>query len=146
MYIKMKREKVEYWIDRLKCEIGGGVCFVGLLFLSHIKFWVNCILLLRHLTARLALGWRIRLTQHLLQNYLRSNVFYKVIENELLLLLFLPLFFKITSTVLFMISCCYLITQLSIICTMILFGMICRPVYCVGMIALYFSHSNSTQF
>ncbi|KAI5427007.1 hypothetical protein KIW84_032436 [Lathyrus oleraceus] len=33
---------------------------------------------IRHLTARLALGWRIHLTQHLLQNYLRSNVFYKV--------------------------------------------------------------------
>lgn len=33
---------------------------------------------IRHLTARLALGWRIRLTQHLLKNYLRSNVFYKV--------------------------------------------------------------------
>ncbi|KAG5245171.1 ABC transporter family member [Salix suchowensis] len=33
---------------------------------------------LRHLTARLALGWRIRLTQHLLKNYLRNNTFYKV--------------------------------------------------------------------
>lgn len=33
---------------------------------------------LRHLTARLALGWRIRLTQHLLKNYLRNNAFYKV--------------------------------------------------------------------
>ncbi|XP_002515826.3 ABC transporter D family member 1 isoform X1 [Ricinus communis] len=33
---------------------------------------------LRHLTARLALGWRIRLTGHLLQNYLRNNAFYKV--------------------------------------------------------------------
>lgn len=33
---------------------------------------------LRHLTARLALGWRIRLTQHLLKNYLRKNAFYKV--------------------------------------------------------------------
>ncbi|XP_061336567.1 ABC transporter D family member 1 [Gastrolobium bilobum] len=33
---------------------------------------------IRHLTARLALGWRIRLTQHLLKNYLRSNAFYKV--------------------------------------------------------------------
>ncbi|KAH0981277.1 hypothetical protein GBA52_008454, partial [Prunus armeniaca] len=31
-----------------------------------------------HLTARLALGWRIRLTQHLLKNYLRNNAFYKV--------------------------------------------------------------------
>ncbi|XP_022739665.1 ABC transporter D family member 1-like isoform X2 [Durio zibethinus] len=33
---------------------------------------------LRHLTARLALGWRIRLTQHLLKNYLRNNAFYQV--------------------------------------------------------------------
>ncbi|TKY47653.1 ABC transporter D family member 1 [Spatholobus suberectus] len=33
---------------------------------------------IRHLRARLALGWRIRLTQHLLKNYLRNNSFYKV--------------------------------------------------------------------
>ncbi|GAB4843881.1 ATP-binding cassette sub- D member 1 [Ancistrocladus abbreviatus] len=33
---------------------------------------------LRHLTARLALGWRIRLTQHLLKFYLKKNAFYKV--------------------------------------------------------------------
>ncbi|XP_023766587.1 ABC transporter D family member 1 isoform X2 [Lactuca sativa] len=33
---------------------------------------------LRHLTARLALGWRIRLTSHLLKNYLRKNAYYKV--------------------------------------------------------------------
>lgn len=33
---------------------------------------------LRHLTARLALGWRIRLTQHLLKNYLRKSAYYKV--------------------------------------------------------------------
>lgn len=33
---------------------------------------------LRSLTARLALGWRIRLTQHLMKNYLRRNAFYKV--------------------------------------------------------------------
>ncbi|XP_040937824.1 ABC transporter D family member 1 isoform X2 [Gossypium hirsutum] len=33
---------------------------------------------LRHLTARLALGWRIRLTQHLLKKYLRNNAFYQV--------------------------------------------------------------------
>uniref|UniRef100_A0A0R0JXC7 ABC transporter domain-containing protein n=1 Tax=Glycine max TaxID=3847 RepID=A0A0R0JXC7_SOYBN len=32
---------------------------------------------IRHLTARLALGGRIRLTQHLLKNYLRNNAFYK---------------------------------------------------------------------
>ncbi|PIN18935.1 Long-chain acyl-CoA transporter, ABC superfamily [Handroanthus impetiginosus] len=33
---------------------------------------------LRHLTALLALGWRIRLTKHLLRNYLRRNAYYKV--------------------------------------------------------------------
>ncbi|KAE8704920.1 ABC transporter D family member 1 [Hibiscus syriacus] len=33
---------------------------------------------LRHLKARLALGWRIRLTQNLLKNYLRNNAFYQV--------------------------------------------------------------------
>ncbi|KAH9718662.1 ABC transporter D family member 1 [Citrus sinensis] len=33
---------------------------------------------IRHLTARLALGWRIRMTQHLLKSYLRKNSFYKV--------------------------------------------------------------------
>ncbi|KAK7399543.1 hypothetical protein VNO78_10728 [Psophocarpus tetragonolobus] len=33
---------------------------------------------IRHLTARLALGGRIHLTQHLLKNYLRNNAFYKV--------------------------------------------------------------------
>ncbi|KAH8502804.1 hypothetical protein H0E87_014192 [Populus deltoides] len=33
---------------------------------------------LRHLKTLLALGWRIRLTQHLLKNYLRNNTFYKV--------------------------------------------------------------------
>ncbi|GMP54406.1 hypothetical protein CsSME_00019597 [Camellia sinensis var. sinensis] len=35
---------------------------------------------LRHLTAKLALGWRIRLTQHLLKNYLRNNAYYKVFQ------------------------------------------------------------------
>lgn len=33
---------------------------------------------LRHLTSLLALGWRIRLTKHLLKNYLRKNAYYKV--------------------------------------------------------------------
>ncbi|KAE8789161.1 L-lactate dehydrogenase A [Hordeum vulgare] len=32
------------------------------------------------LTSRLALGWRIRLTNHLLQYYLRRNAFYKVLN------------------------------------------------------------------
>ncbi|MED6131506.1 ATP-binding cassette sub- D member 1 [Stylosanthes scabra] len=33
---------------------------------------------IKHLTARLALGWRVRLTRHLLKNYLIKNAFYKV--------------------------------------------------------------------
>lgn len=37
---------------------------------------------LRHLTAKLALGWRIRLTQHLLKNYLRKNAYYKVFNTS----------------------------------------------------------------
>ncbi|KAJ3683851.1 hypothetical protein LUZ60_014078 [Juncus effusus] len=36
---------------------------------------------LRHLTARLALGWRIRLTNYLLNYYLRRNAFYKVLNT-----------------------------------------------------------------
>ena len=43
---------------------------------------LNYVLFFRHLTARLALGWRIRLTQHLLKNYLRNNAFYKVPMSE----------------------------------------------------------------
>ncbi|KAJ0901891.1 putative ABC-type fatty-acyl-CoA transporter [Helianthus annuus] len=35
---------------------------------------------LRHLTARLALGWRIKLTSHLLKNYLSKNAYYKVFQ------------------------------------------------------------------
>ncbi|KAL3829904.1 hypothetical protein ACJIZ3_018706 [Penstemon smallii] len=35
---------------------------------------------LRHLTSLLALGWRIRLTKHLLKNYLRNNAYYKVFQ------------------------------------------------------------------
>ena len=43
---------------------------------------LNYALFFRHLKARLALGWRIRLTQHLLKNYLRNNAFYKVLDPE----------------------------------------------------------------
>ncbi|XP_051143944.1 ABC transporter D family member 1-like [Andrographis paniculata] len=35
---------------------------------------------LRHLTGLLALGWRIRLSKHLLKNYLRKNAYYKVFQ------------------------------------------------------------------
>ena len=34
--------------------------------------------LYRNLTSRIALGWRIRMTNHLLQYYLKRNAFYKV--------------------------------------------------------------------
>ncbi|KAJ4967016.1 hypothetical protein NE237_018865 [Protea cynaroides] len=37
---------------------------------------------LKYLKAKLALGWRIRLTQHLLKNYMRNNTFYKVFHNS----------------------------------------------------------------
>ena len=36
--------------------------------------WFLC----RNLTSRIALGWRIRMTNHLLQYYLKRNAFYKV--------------------------------------------------------------------
>ncbi|XP_039156220.1 ABC transporter D family member 1-like [Eucalyptus grandis] len=52
------------WLKQI-CEIGSR------------DIWYKLIVF-HHLTARLALGWRIRLTQHLLKNYLRNNAFYKV--------------------------------------------------------------------
>jgi ABC-type uncharacterized transport system fused permease/ATPase subunit len=54
--------------------------FVRLIGLSVLQSGASSIIApsLRHLTQRLALGWRIRLTQHLLRNYLRNNAFYKV--------------------------------------------------------------------
>ncbi|KAF2531808.1 hypothetical protein F2Q70_00033583 [Brassica cretica] len=54
--------------------------FVRLIGLSVIQSSASAIIApsLKHLTQRLALGWRIRLTQHLLRNYLRNNAFYKV--------------------------------------------------------------------
>ncbi|KAI5387231.1 hypothetical protein KIW84_073395 [Lathyrus oleraceus] len=56
------------------------VAFIQLIGLSVLQSATSSFIApsIRHLTVRLALGWRIRLTQHLLQNYLRSNVFYKV--------------------------------------------------------------------
>lgn len=39
---------------------------------------LNNMYLYRTLTAKLALGWRIRMTNHLLQYYLKRNAFYKV--------------------------------------------------------------------
>ncbi|KAK7387518.1 hypothetical protein VNO78_28382 [Psophocarpus tetragonolobus] len=54
--------------------------FVRLIGLSVLQSAASSFIApsIRHLTARLALGWRIRLTQHLLKNYLRNNAFYKV--------------------------------------------------------------------
>lgn len=54
--------------------------FVRLTFISVLQSAANSFVApsLRHLTSRLALGWRIRLTQHLLENYLKMNAFYKV--------------------------------------------------------------------
>ncbi|CAL9054400.1 unnamed protein product [Musa banksii] len=54
--------------------------FIRLTGLSVLQSAANSFVAptLRHLTARLALGWRIRLTHHLLKNYLKRNSFYKV--------------------------------------------------------------------
>lgn len=56
------------------------VAFIRLIGISVLQSAASSFIApsIRHLTARLALGWRIRLTQHLLKNYLRSNAFYKV--------------------------------------------------------------------
>ncbi|ESW35638.1 hypothetical protein PHAVU_001G251800 [Phaseolus vulgaris] len=54
--------------------------FIRLIGLSVLQSAASAFIApsIRHLTARLALGWRFRLTQHLLENYLRNNAFYKV--------------------------------------------------------------------
>ncbi|KAM7262302.1 hypothetical protein ACFE04_021379 [Oxalis oulophora] len=54
--------------------------FIRLIGVSVLQSAANSVVApsLRHLTARLALGWRIRLTQHLLMSYLRNDAFYKV--------------------------------------------------------------------
>ncbi|ONK71128.1 uncharacterized protein A4U43_C04F5000 [Asparagus officinalis] len=54
--------------------------FVRLTGISVLQSAANSIVApsLRSLTSRLALGWRIRLTHHLLENYLKNNSFYKV--------------------------------------------------------------------
>ncbi|KAM7275710.1 hypothetical protein ACFE04_017576 [Oxalis oulophora] len=54
--------------------------FIRLIGISILQSAANSFVApsLRHLTARLALGWRIRLTKHLLKSYLRNNAFYKV--------------------------------------------------------------------
>nr|CAD1833661.1 unnamed protein product [Ananas comosus var. bracteatus] len=54
--------------------------FIRLTGISVLQSAANSIVApsLRHLTAKLALGWRIRLTHHLLKYYLKRNAFYKV--------------------------------------------------------------------
>ncbi|MBA0551823.1 hypothetical protein Golob_022686 [Gossypium lobatum] len=56
--------------------------FIRLMSISVLQSAVSAVIApsLRHLTATLALGWRIRLTQHLLKNYLRNNAFYQVFQ------------------------------------------------------------------
>ncbi|XP_042419825.1 ABC transporter D family member 1-like isoform X2 [Zingiber officinale] len=56
--------------------------FIRLVGVSVLQSAANSLLAptLRHLTVRLALGWRICLTQHLLKNYLKGNAFYKVFQ------------------------------------------------------------------
>ncbi|XP_077248712.1 ABC transporter D family member 1-like [Tasmannia lanceolata] len=56
--------------------------FIRLIFISVLQSAANSVVApsLRYLKSRLALGWRIRLTQHLLENYLRKNAFYKVFQ------------------------------------------------------------------
>nr|CAD1833672.1 unnamed protein product [Ananas comosus var. bracteatus] len=53
--------------------------FIRLTGISVLQSAANSIVApsLRHLTAKLALGWRIRLTHHLLKYYLKRNAFYK---------------------------------------------------------------------
>uniref|UniRef100_A0A0V0IZK6 Putative ABC transporter D family member 1-like n=1 Tax=Solanum chacoense TaxID=4108 RepID=A0A0V0IZK6_SOLCH len=54
--------------------------FLRLIFISVLQSAASSFIApsLRHLTQTLALGWRIRLTKHLLKNYLRNNAYYKV--------------------------------------------------------------------
>ncbi|KAA3457390.1 ABC transporter D family member 1-like [Gossypium australe] len=56
--------------------------FIRLMSISVLQSAASAVIApsLRHLTATLALGWRIRLTQHLLKNYLRNNAFYQVFQ------------------------------------------------------------------
>ncbi|KAI5008934.1 hypothetical protein ZWY2020_009982 [Hordeum vulgare] len=58
------------------------VAFVRLVGVSVLQSAANSFVApsLRTLTSILALGWRIRLTNHLLQYYLRRNAFYKVLN------------------------------------------------------------------
>uniref|UniRef100_A0A0E0JU24 ABC transporter domain-containing protein n=1 Tax=Oryza punctata TaxID=4537 RepID=A0A0E0JU24_ORYPU len=54
--------------------------FLRLIGISVLQSAANSIVSpsLRNLTSKIALGWRIRMTNHLLQYYLKQNAFYKV--------------------------------------------------------------------
>ncbi|CAM0885411.1 unnamed protein product [Alopecurus aequalis] len=54
--------------------------FIRLIGISVMQSAANAIVApsLRNLTSKIALGWRIRMTNHLLAYYLRRNAFYKV--------------------------------------------------------------------
>ncbi|XP_031495991.1 ABC transporter D family member 1 [Nymphaea colorata] len=54
--------------------------FIRLIGISVLQSAASAVLApsLRYLTAKLALGWRIRLTQHLLRSYFKNNAYYKV--------------------------------------------------------------------
>nr|GLL18862.1 ABC transporter D family member 1 [Ipomoea trifida] len=56
------------------------VAFIRLIGVSVLQSAASSFIApsLRNLTSLLALGWRIRLTKHLLKNYLRKNAYYKV--------------------------------------------------------------------
>ncbi|XP_077239794.1 ABC transporter D family member 1-like [Tasmannia lanceolata] len=80
------------WIsDRIASLNGTGVkyvleqdkaSFIRLTFISVVQSAANSFVApsLRYLKDKLAIGWRIRLTQHLVENYLRNNAFYKVFQ------------------------------------------------------------------
>ena len=58
-----------------------GIHISFLCTLTVLRDWFHDLIkcfLCRNLTSRIALGWRIRMTNHLLQYYLKINAFYKV--------------------------------------------------------------------
>jgi ABC-type uncharacterized transport system fused permease/ATPase subunit len=68
--LRLLTKKKLFWTCKFK--LGGLIDFFS------VVHGFNHSYLHRTLTARLALGWRIRMTNHLLQFYLRRNAFYKV--------------------------------------------------------------------
>ncbi|CAL0320367.1 unnamed protein product [Lupinus luteus] len=58
-----------------------GLQMLAVAFLVVSKTWASD--RIAKLNGRLALGWRIRMTEHLLKNYLRNNTFYKVFNMSI---------------------------------------------------------------